>query len=134
MSRPAAVGVVLLVALGAAVFALTRWPSPAPALDCPPTLVSLDDAGVARCGPGAPLTVPQKLTVGQRFDLNAVGAEELAKVPGLGGEVAKALVEARARLGGFTTWEEVDEVPGVGPARLATLRQVAEIRVLDAGS
>lgn len=134
MSRPAAVGVLLLAALAVAVVALTRWPSSAPALECPPELVSLDDAGVARCGPGAPLPIGQQLTVGQRFDLNAVGAEALAKVPGLGGEVARALVEARARLGGFSTWEQVDEVPGVGPARLATLRQVAEIRVLDAGS
>ncbi|MEW6431879.1 MAG: helix-hairpin-helix domain-containing protein [Myxococcota bacterium] len=117
-----ALAVVLLAALALAIAAWWRWPSSAPALDCPEEEVSLDAHGVARCGPGAPLPAGQKLTVGQPLDLNAASAADLALLPGVGPELARALVEERQRLGGFSTWEQVDAVPGVGPARLATLR------------
>lgn len=133
MSRTAALGVVVLAALAAATALALRWPSTAPALDCDPAQVSLDDAGVARCAPGWPLSAPQKLTAGQRLDLNAVTADDLTAVPGLGREVASALVAERARRGCFRDWEEIDSVTGVGAARLATLQSVAEIGVCDAG-
>ena len=133
MGRTAALGVVVLAALAAATVLALRWPSSAPALDCGPAEIFLDDAGVARCGAGQALSAPQKLTVGQRLDLNAATAEELAAIPGLGRDVAAALVAERARLNCFARWDEVDAVSGVGAARLATLQSVAEIGVCDAG-
>lgn len=133
MSRTAALGVVVLAALAVATALALRWPSSAPALDCGAAEIFLDDAGVARCGAGLALSAPQKLTVGQRLDLNAATAEELAAIPGLGREVAGALVAERAKVRCFSRWEQIDAVPGVGAARLTTLQTVAEIGVCDAG-
>ena len=103
-----------------------------PPLDCAPGQVRLVD-GVARCDPtgtlGTRLPAGAVGTLGGRFDLNLVTEEELAAIPGIGRSVAEALVRARTERGGaFSSWNEVDEVPGVGPARLARLREVADLR------
>ncbi|MBK7860773.1 MAG: helix-hairpin-helix domain-containing protein [Archangiaceae bacterium] len=123
-------GVALLLAavLGAGAVVALRWPSSRPALDCEPSQVHLDDAGVARCGPGAELAASQKLTAGAKLDLNRASAEELAVIPGVGPKLAQALVDERKRLGGFTSWEQVDRVTGVGQTRLQTLEAAVEIR------
>jgi competence protein ComEA len=123
-----ALAVVLLAALALAIAAWWRWPTEQSALDCPEEQVTLDSQGVAHCGPGAPLPAGQALTVGQPLDLNAVSESELALLPGVGPELAKALVEERQRLGGFATWEQVDAVPGVGPARLQTLQRACALK------
>jgi competence protein ComEA len=122
-----ALAVVLLAALAVAVLAWWRWPSSGSALDCPDGQVFLDDAGVVRCGPGAPLPAGQALTVGQPIDLNAATVDDLALLPGVGPELARALVDERQRLGHFTSWEQVDAVPGVGPARLETLQRACSL-------
>jgi competence protein ComEA len=122
-------GVLLLVAAGGGALVALRWPSQAPALDCPPSQVHLDANGVAHCAPGAAPPAGQVLTVGGKLDLNRATADDLAAVPGLGKKVAQALVDARAQLdGGFTNWDEVDRVVGVGEARLEALKATAEIR------
>jgi len=100
----------------------------APGLDCPPEQVHLDENGVARCGPGRPLTAAQGLTLGRKADLNQVSAEELARLPGIGDTLAEAIVKRRTELGKFHSFEQVDEVPGVGPAKLDALKQMVEIR------
>ncbi len=100
----------------------------APKLDCPKEQVHLDEQGVARCGPGQPLTAAQGRTVGQKANLNEVSAEELAQLPGIGETLAQAIVKRRGELGKFQTFREVDEVPGVGPAKLEALKQMVEIR------
>jgi competence protein ComEA len=127
-------GVVVIAgaALGLGVFA--AWPSQRPALDCPPGQVHLDPAGLAHCGPGSALPAAQALAVGQKLDLNAASAEDLAAIPGLGREAATALVEARNRLGPFRNWDAVDAVPGIGPARLEALQKMSEFPVWDAGA
>lgn len=115
------------VALGAlALGAAVRWarPSPRPALPCDPASVRWLDAGtglVARCAPQLPPTpVPaaQALAVGQRLDLNAAREADLVALPGVGPSLARALVRARP----FASWDDVDQVPGVGPGKLAVLR------------
>lgn len=134
MNRPRAVAVVLAVMATAACALAWWWPTSAPALPCDPADVHLGPDGVARCADGAPLPAAQALTVGQRLDLNRASVDELAAIPGLGRSVAEALVKARAEQGGFSSWDQVDQAPGVGPSRLATLRKVSEIRGIDAGS
>lgn len=99
----------------------------APALDCAPPALGLDDAGVLRCFGARPLPAGQALTVGQLLDLNRVGEADLALVPGLGAEVAARLVAARPD-GGFSTWAEVDRVEGIGPARMELLQRIAVVR------
>ncbi len=127
-ARPRAVAVVGAVALLAGAAVLLLKPRSSPALDCLPAQVHLGPDGVARCGPGAPLPAGGKLTVGAMLDLNRASADDLAQLPGVGPALAKAIVDARARLGGFKSWDEVDAVSGVGPAKLSTLKAAMEIR------
>jgi competence protein ComEA len=107
------------------------WPSAVAALDCPPADLRFD-GGVAFCAPGspaAPAPVGPALTLGVKLDLNKVCAEELAVLPGIGPSLSRAIVEARTQRGGaFRSWEEVDEVAGVGPSKLEVLRASAELR------
>ncbi len=126
--RPRAVAAVAGLALVAGVAGYLLWPSSKPALDCPADQVHLGADGIARCGPGAPLPAGAKLTLGAPLDLNQASADDLAELPGVGPQLAKAIVDERTRRGGFKSWDEVDAVPGVGPARLDTLKAAVEIR------
>ena len=126
--RQKGIAVLLVGVIAAGVLLALRWPRTEPALDCAPADVHLDDAGIARCGTGAPLSASQVLTAGGKIDLNRATEDDLAVVPGVGPKLAKALVEERARLGGFKSWDEVDRVSGVGDAKLDALKATAEIR------
>ncbi len=126
--KRAGVALLLLVLLAAGAWVALAWPSAQPSLDCDGRDVHLDDAGVARCGPGAKLSAAQTLTAGGKLDLNAATEDELALVPGVGPKLAKAIVDERKRLGGFKSWDELDRVPGVGEHKLDALKATAEIR------
>ena len=78
------------------------------------------------------MNAPQLLTLGGHLNLNTATAEQLLAVPNLGGEVAKALVDVRKSRGPYHTWDEVDAVHGVGPARVEILKQYTEIALPDA--
>ncbi|HZN94540.1 MAG TPA: helix-hairpin-helix domain-containing protein [Myxococcales bacterium] len=141
-TRPLAGLLLLLAALGA--LARWRWPSSDPALPCSPAQVRWLDAGarlVAVCPSAAPAgsaevevevdpPAGQALAVGRRLDLNRVSAEDLTALPGVGSHLAQALVRERTARGGFRTWEEVDAVPGVGPAKLEVLRGACDLQPL----
>ncbi|MBE2252710.1 MAG: helix-hairpin-helix domain-containing protein [Myxococcus sp.] len=135
MTRDGWLVVATLLLLVVGVGSWWRWPSQAPALDCPAERVFLDDAGVARCGDGArpPLPAGQALTVGQRVPFASLSAADLAVLPGIGPALAADIIAARDARQGFCSWEEVDAIDGVGPARLEALRQLAEIPECDAG-
>jgi competence protein ComEA len=110
-----------------------HWPSSEPALDCPAEAVRWSDAGtmwVANCSAAADGVRPPAgaaLTLGMRLNLNEVSAEDLQLVPGIGPTLARAIVAARSG-GRFRSWEEVDEVRGVGPAKLEALKRWTELR------
>ncbi|MBI3185117.1 MAG: helix-hairpin-helix domain-containing protein [Myxococcales bacterium] len=130
LTRTGWLGVVALLCLAAGVALRLWWPSSRPALDCPPEEVRWKD-GVARCEGGPPLTPAPAgagLTVGLKLDLNRATEHELGLVPGIGPKLARELVSARGARGGFKSWDEVDDVPGVGGAKLEALRSAAEIR------
>ncbi|MGA9520949.1 MAG: helix-hairpin-helix domain-containing protein [Myxococcaceae bacterium] len=133
LERTGWLAVVMLAASAAGVAAVVRWPDAEPALACPPAQVRWVDAGtsmIARCaqdGEGGPLPAGALLTLGARLDLNRATAEELALVPGVGPSLARELVRERERLGRFSSWEEVDQVRGVGVARLEALQGAAEL-------
>ncbi len=133
LDRTGWLAVVMLAMLIAGVVAVVRWPDSEPALPCPPSQVRWVDAGtsmIARCaeaGEGSPLPAGATLTLGGKLDLNRATAQELSLVPGVGPSLARELVEARTRLGRFSSWEEVDQVRGVGDARLLALQGAAEL-------
>jgi competence protein ComEA len=125
-----------LVALGVGLGLRMRRPSGGSLVPCPKEALRVLDAGggqaVAICASGSDLGL-QRLpaawarTVGQKLDLNAVSVDELGRVPGIGKRLAEALVSAREERRGFRSWEEVDAVEGVGPAKLKLLKDVADI-------
>lgn len=122
------------LAFGAARHLLSR-PSAGGGLDCPPEHVRFRDGGagppVAYCGEGESAVGPAgaALAVGARVDLNRVTEAELALLPGIGPRLAKSIVSAREARGGFRSWEDVDEIPGVGAAKIELLREQARLEV-----
>jgi DNA uptake protein ComE-like DNA-binding protein len=64
-----------------------------------------------------------RAALGLPLSLNRVAEADLARLPGVGPEAARALVQARP----FRSWGEVDAVRGVGPARLRLLQQATEL-------
>ena len=131
MSRSGWLAVVGLCVLGAAAFGLWRARRPHEGLGCAPSelgWVRENGTLVARCGARSEEQPPvaQRLAVGQKIDLNAATEAELAQLPGVGGGLARALAAARAKVP-FRTWDDVDRVTGVGPAKLAQLQAVATI-------
>jgi competence protein ComEA len=110
-----------------------QWPTARASLDCPVEDVRWVDASggaVALCEAGSPeqrAPAGPLLTLGGKLNLNGASAEELAQIPGIGRVLAKSLVKARTERKGFRTWEEVDAVSGVGPAKLAALKGSAEL-------
>jgi len=125
--------VVTVAALSGGLLAWARWPSGEAALACAVERVGLDDAGVARCGAGHPLSAAQALTIGVKLDLNRCTAAELALVPGVGPALASRIIAARGELGHFSSWGEVDHVTGVGLRRLETLQENVQLGEFDAG-
>jgi len=125
--------VVALGALGAGTAARWAWPSSDPALDCrieDVRWVMRGGAQIAACAPSedaGDAPTGAALTVGVKLDVNRATEEQLAMVPGVGRSLAKKLVGARRERGRFGSWDEVDEVQGVGPAKLAALQALTEI-------
>ncbi|MGV3621960.1 MAG: ComEA family DNA-binding protein [Archangium sp.] len=132
MDRTRAIAIVVGIAAIIGAWAWTRPRSssyPAVCEDGSP--MTLDENGVARCAAGATMPALKALTLRQKFDCNVATERELAAIPGVGPHVANELVKARGT--GFTSWEQIDAVPGVGEQRLLTLQAACEIRSVDGG-
>lgn len=61
------------------------------------------------------------------LDLNTASEEDLTALPGIGGELARRIVAYRAANGPFETVEELTEVSGIGPGRLAALEGLVTV-------
>ena len=60
-------------------------------------------------------------------DLNSAAESEIATLPGIGPSKARAIVEYRTEHGAIETLEELDDVPGIGPATIANLRGLVSV-------
>ena len=56
------------------------------------------------------------------INLNTATASELDSLTGVGPSTAKAIISYRTKKGSFTKVEDLLNVPGIGPAKLAALR------------
>jgi competence protein ComEA len=74
----------------------------------------------SRSASSAPSVPP--VTSGSRISLNRATAAELATLPGIGPTKARAIVESRSKQGPFRRVEDLQRVPGIGPATLERLR------------
>ena len=57
--------------------------------------------------------------------MSTAGQDELATLPGVGPVLAARIVAYRRQHGPFSTMEDLLDVPGIGEAKLATLRDAA---------
>lgn len=60
-------------------------------------------------------------------DLNRAGTDELEALPGVGPATAAAIVAHRDEHGPFTAIGQLVEVPGIGPAKLARVRDLVTV-------
>lgn len=61
-------------------------------------------------------------------DLNRALPKELEQITGIGPELARRIVDARTRRGGFDSIDDLLEVPGIGPRTLEIVREQAFVR------
>jgi competence protein ComEA len=59
--------------------------------------------------------------------LNSATAEQLESLDGVGPATAQKILDYRRQHGGFRTVEDLGEVPGIGPKRLAALRTKVQV-------
>ena len=64
---------------------------------------------------------------GSGVSLNSATAEELTELKGVGEVTAQAIVAYREEHGGFKDVEELLEVSGIGPAKLAQLKDQVQL-------
>ena len=57
------------------------------------------------------------------LDINAASAEELAGLPGLDSDIAMSIVEYRDENGGFTSLDDLRDIPGCTPEMIARLEE-----------
>ena len=67
---------------------------------------------------GDPLTVRQMFLLGRRVDINRATYQEISRLPGISGSVARAVVEERKRKGAFRRPEDLLAVRGIKEKRL----------------
>src|SRR5438552_10987487 len=67
--------------------------------------------------------VARPLAPGERVDLNTASPEEIARLPRIGMSLAKRIVTDRQAHGLFRGIQELDRVPGIGPALVHLLQE-----------
>ena len=60
-------------------------------------------------------------------NINTASQSELETLPGIGPSKAAAILEYRGSNGPFTAVEQLDDVPGIGPATMSNLRDLVVI-------
>lgn len=81
-----------------------------------------------RTGPAKTLPESPRFSI----DINTASRQQLESLPSVGPSMAGAIVASRQEAGPFATIEELDRVPGIGPATIELLADL--IRVEAAGA
>ncbi|GAA2240234.1 hypothetical protein GCM10010413_47610 [Promicromonospora sukumoe] len=84
-------------------------------------------SGSAASGAGAGGAASGAAGSGGTIDINTADAVGLEALPGVGPSIAQAIVEWRETNGAFASVDELDDVPGIGPATLDELRDSARV-------
>jgi len=86
-----------------------------------PALPSPEPPGGARPGPAPGSPRPPPACPAEPLSLNRASAAELACLPGIGPALAGRIVSYRTAHGPFSEVKMLEQVPGIGPGRLARL-------------
>ena len=91
----------------------------------PPAEVDIVPARPSR--PAAGESDPGAVSASQPLDVNAATAAELENLPGIGPVTAAAIVAHREQAGPFRSIEALQDVTGIGPAKLARIEHLVTI-------
>ena len=67
--------------------------------------------------------VPSHISAG-RVDINTATAEELDALPGIGPTAAQSIIDYRLQNGPFKAIQDIQNVPGIGPATYARIKDL----------
>ena len=96
----------------------------------PPAVVSSPaggSAGPSAGGPSAGGPSAGEASPADPIDINTATAEQLDTLPGVGPATAAAIIEHRERNGAFRSVDGLLDVPGIGEAKLARLRPLVTV-------
>ena len=107
----------------------TAEPSNAAASEPQPGADEEEAAPASRGGTGAKAKPdPPPPDPGHRLDLNSATSLQPERLPGIGPVLGKRIVDYRKRYGPFRHIDDLDKVKGIGPSKLAKLRDYVYIR------
>jgi competence protein ComEA len=89
-----------------------------------PVLGEVDPASVPELPAAAPTAAGE---IAGPIDLNVATAAQLETLPGVGPSTANAIVDDRDRNGPFASVDDLDRVAGIGPAKLAAIRDLVTV-------
>jgi len=74
-----------------------------------------------------------RLVMGLPIDINTATARDLAALPGIGPAIAGAIIATRRNMGGFASLDDLLKVKGIGPKRLAAIREMIVSSEIEGG-
>ena len=77
--------------------------------------------------PRVPATPPAPVADPRPLDLNHASEDEISRLPGVGPSLARRIVEERDRRGRFESSDSLRDILGLGPKKLAALRDYVTV-------
>lgn len=95
-------------------------------------VLALTTALVVRMANAPERQIEQVITrLSEPLDLNRATLDELIALPGIGPVLARRIIEHRETHGGFKSVEELLEVRGIGPKRLAQIKERVRVGTFE---
>lgn len=112
---------------GSARTATTVAPRHRPRRTTPSTTATTGPQSGASAPPSLPGAVPSPVTSAAKVDLNTATVEQLDALPGVGPATARAIVTYRTRRGPFAKVEDLLNIDGIGPKKLESIKAHVEL-------